>query len=131
MQSNRLFQGLTQEQVLTSRKLHGRNIIRVKEDNVLLQVVKNVVLEPMFILLVIVAAIYFILQQYQEGTIMLTALIFVAGISLYQNFRSKQAIEELNKFNSSNPTVIRESIRQKISSEDVVVGDIILIEEGE
>lgn len=131
MQSNHLFQGLTQEQVLTSRKLHGRNIIRVKEDNVLLQVVKNVVLEPMFILLVIVAAIYFILQQYQEGTIMLTALIFVAGISLYQNFRSKQAIEELNKFNSSNPTVIRETVRQKISSEDVVVGDIILIEEGE
>ena len=57
----------------------------MKDDNVLLVVMKHVVLEPMFILLVIVAAIYFIVGQYQEGFIMIVALIIVSGISVFQN----------------------------------------------
>ena len=124
------YHGLTSEQVEASRKINGRNIIHVKEDNVMLQVLKHIVLEPMFILLVIVAAIYFMIARYQDGTIMLLAILFVAGISFYQNFRSRRAVEALNKFHSSDPRVIRDKSVQKILSQDVVVGDILLIEEG-
>ena len=97
----------------------------------MLQVLKHIVLEPMFILLVIVAAIYFMIARYQDGTIMLLAILFVAGISFYQNFRSRRAVEALNKFHSSDPRVIRDKSVQQILSQDVVVGDILLIEEGD
>ena len=97
----------------------------------MLQVLKHIVLEPMFILLVIVAGIYFMIARYQDGTIMLLAILFVAGISFYQNFRSRRAVEALNKFHSSDPRVIRDKSVQQILSQDVVVGDILLIEEGD
>jgi Ca2+-transporting ATPase len=125
------YTGLTYDQVEESRKINGRNIIHLKEDNVILQVFTHIVLEPMFILLVIVAVIYFIIARYQDGSIMLLAILFVAGISFFQNFRSRRAVEALNKFHSSNPLVIRENTVQQILPQDVVVGDILLIEEGE
>ena len=131
MSIQRTFSGLTSEQVSSSRKSNGDNVLKMKDDNVLLVVMKHVVLEPMFILLVIVAAIYFIVGQYQEGFIMIVALIIVSGISVFQNIRSRTAIKALSKFHSSNPLVIRDNVRQRILSEEVVTGDIIVVEEGE
>ena len=43
--------GLTEEQVIKSREIHGNNSFEIKEDRVLLEVLKEVVLELMFILL--------------------------------------------------------------------------------
>ena len=52
--------GLTESQVISSRNLHGDNSIKLKEDRVFLQVLKDVITEPMFIMLLAACIIYFI-----------------------------------------------------------------------
>lgn len=90
--------GLTNEQVTASRQQYGSNTLEMQEDRVLLQVLKEVVLEPMFILLLAACIVYFAVGQYQEGMIMGVAIFIVAGISLYQEYRSKNAIQALKKY---------------------------------
>ena len=63
-------QGLSDIEVLNSRKQHGSNIFRLKEDRTFLHTAKDVVLEPMFMLLLAACTVYFLLGQYQEGIIM-------------------------------------------------------------
>lgn len=123
--------GLTEEQVTASRQQHGSNTLEMQEDRVLLEVLKEVVLEPMFILLLAACIIYFVVGQYQEGIIMLVSIFIVAGISLFQEYRSKNAIQALKKISAAKAKVLRNGIAALVNTEEIVVDDLLLLEEGE
>jgi P-type Ca2+ transporter type 2C len=131
MDENWKTHGLTDPEVADSRRLHGSNTMQLTEDRVLLQVLKEVVLEPMFIILLAACVIYFIVGQYQEGTIMLVAIFIVAGISLFQEYRSKNAVQALKKLSAAHATVLRNGVIIKVATEDVVAGDMLMLQEGE
>lgn len=128
---NEQLPGLNEEQVQASRALHGTNKLDLKEDRVLLDVLKGIVTEPMFILLLVACMIYFLLGEMKEGIIMLISILIVAGISLFQDYRSKNAVRALNQLAAARSTVRRRGKDIKISSEEIVNGDILLLEEGE
>ncbi|TAL51307.1 MAG: cation-translocating P-type ATPase [Chitinophagaceae bacterium] len=123
--------GLTTEQVSTNRQQYGSNTLEMQEDRVLLQVLKDVVLEPMFILLLAACIIYFVVGQYQEGIIMLVSIFIVAGISLFQEYRSKNAVKALKKLSAARAKVIRNGRAIQVATEEIVVNDLLLLEEGE
>lgn len=123
--------GLTEEQVTASRLQYGKNTIELKEDRLLLQVLKEILLEPMFILLMAACIIYFFAGQYKEGIIMLVSIFIVAGISLFQEYRSKNAVQALKKIATSKAVVLRNGSEMKIAVEEIVVNDLLLLEEGE
>ncbi len=87
--------------------------------------------EPMFLLLVGTAILYFALGESSEGITMLVALGLVSGISIYQENRSHQAEEALKQFTSPQGKVIRQGqvISEKV--ENLVVGDIFILEKGD
>ena len=123
--------GLNETEIINSRKENGSNAIELKEDRVFWHVLKEVVFEPMFILLLFACIIYFIVGQTKEGIIMLVSIFIVAGISLFQEYRSRNAVQALKKLSSSVATVIRNGITTKIHTEEIVVDDILILEEGE
>ena len=124
-------QGLTEAEVIVSRKTFGSNTLEMHEDRVLLNVLKEVVLEPMFILLLSACIIYFAVAQFKEGSIMLVAIFIVAGISLFQEYRSKNAVLALKKLSAPTAKVLRNGGLLAIATEQIVVNDILLLEEGE
>lgn len=123
--------GLSSGQVKLSREQNGSNSFDTKEDRLLGHVLKEVVLEPMFILLLAAAIIYFLAGQYQEGFIMLAAIFIVAGISIFQEYRSRNAVQALRKISAPRAVVIRNGTKVQIATEEVVVNDLLLLEEGE
>jgi len=123
--------GLTTEQVAASRQKNGSNTLEMQEDRVFLNVLKEVVLEPMFILLLAACIIYFAVAQYKEGIIMLVSIFIVAGISLFQEYRSKNAVLALKKLSASTAKVMRNGAAIQIPTEEIVVDDLLLLEEGE
>jgi P-type Ca2+ transporter type 2C len=123
--------GLTQKEVVQKRMQFGSNNLHLHEERVLTNVLKEIVTEPMFILLLVSCIIYFIADKIQEGIIMLVSIFIVAGISIYQEFRSRNAVQALNKLSQARVTVIRDGKEEQILNEDLVVDDIMIIEEGE
>lgn len=123
--------GLTASQVEKSRDQYGSNILEMQEDRMFWHVLKEVALEPMFILLLAACFIYFFAGQYQEGIIMGISVFIVAGISLFQEYRSRNAIQALKKMAASRATVIRDGKHMQIATEEIVVDDLLLLEEGE
>lgn len=123
--------GLTAEEVLVSRQLHGHNTLEMQEERVFWHVLKEVILEPMFILLLLACIIYFAVGQFKEGIIMGVSIFIVAGISLFQEYRSRNAVQALNKLSAAKATVQRDGIVTKIDAGDIVVDDQLLLEEGE
>lgn len=122
--------GLTDQEVLASRNLHGYNLQHKRLKSSWWRMLLEIFREPMLILLIVIAGIYFILQQYGEAYFMLAAIIIVSGISFYQDNRSRKALEALEALNTPLSKVIRESQVQNILTTDIVPGDLMIIAEG-
>jgi len=131
MKGNQQHAGLTPQQVSSNRALYGSNKMDLLEGQVLGQVVKRIILEPLFILLLIAGIIYFVAAQYKEGTIMLISIFFVSGISFYQEYRSSSAVNALKKLSVGKVWVWRRNRKEKIDIDEVVVEDLVWLEEGE
>lgn len=123
-------QGLTADQVLASRKIHGRNILEGKRQSPLWEAFKSLFQEPMVILLLVTAAIYLLTGNYGDALFMVVAIVLVSAISLYQDHKANDAIENLKKLSRPHCKVIRDGEVVEINSEEMVVGDFLMVEEG-
>ena len=123
--------GLSDIEVAQSRLEHGSNELEKKRKLNLLQQILHVLAEPMFILLLVTASVYFFLGEFTDGIIMLVLVFFVSGIEFVQGRKTDKALEALDTLSAINVDVIRNGERIAIDSKDVVVGDIVLLEEGD
>jgi Ca2+-transporting ATPase len=122
--------GLNSEQVNLSRDKFGRNELDYKKEKTLIDVLLRIVKEPMTILLLVASTIYFMSGETGNGLFMVVAILFIASISLYQDSRSKNALDKLKDLSQPHCKVIRNGILIEIKSEELVVGDFLLVEEG-
>ncbi|HET7897197.1 MAG TPA: HAD-IC family P-type ATPase, partial [Flavisolibacter sp.] len=110
--------------------LHGENRLRLNESKRFVWIIRDMVKEPMFILLAIACLLYFLLSEASEGFMMMAALLFVAAISVYQEFRSANALAALQSMTEPMVTVFRDGEQKEIPTRFVVPGDSVLLEEG-
>jgi Ca2+-transporting ATPase len=122
--------GLTDEQVMDARKKHGNNKPCYKKENRFFDTLKSLAKEPMVVLLLVTSSIYFITGNTGDGIFLASAIVLVSAISLYQDARSRNALEKLKSFTQPWCKVIRNGEVEEIKSEDLVVGDSLMIEEG-
>lgn len=122
--------GLSAEQVLASRAKYGSNKLHFKKENRFWHALKSLVREPMVILLLSASLIYFITGNTGDGIFLSSAILLVSAISLYQDSRSRQALEELKDFTQPKCKVIRQGREMEIRGDDLVVGDSMMVDEG-
>ncbi|WP_179320089.1 cation-translocating P-type ATPase [Winogradskyella helgolandensis] len=122
--------GLTNEEVLQARSKYGYNKLEAKKEYYFFEAIRSLVKEPMVILLLVASAIYFISGNIGDGIFLSSATVLVAAISLYQDSRSRNALEKLKTFSEPKCKVIRNGKTEDIKSENLVVGDSLIVEEG-
>ena len=122
--------GLSNEEVISSRNKGGTNSLEHQQKNHFLISLLEMIKDPMFLLLVAAASIYYISGDYGDGIFMTVAIVLVSAISLFQESRSRNAIDALKKLSQPNSKVFRNSVLVEIPSEEIVLGDSIQIEEG-
>ena len=90
--------GLNSVQVTASREKFGENKLVYKKENTIWEAIKNLVKEPMVLMLLSAAAIYFISGKSGDGFFMTSAIVIVSAISLIQDSRSRNALQKLKKY---------------------------------
>ncbi|MBQ6510906.1 cation-translocating P-type ATPase [Candidatus Saccharibacteria bacterium] len=125
------YKGLSTREVLNSRKIHGTNEINPPKKDGIIKKLLSILKEPMFLLLVIAASIYFIVGEISDGLIMIASIVGIWMIDFFQSQKTDKALSELNKLTALNIKVLRNGRVKNIDSREVVVGDIVLIEEGD
>lgn len=123
-------QGLSELEVLASQKKFGANILESKKRNPILAAIVALLKEPMVILLLVAAALYFFTGNTGDGIFLAVAIVLVGAISLYQDAKTHSAIEKLKQLSQPKCKVIRNSKVVEIKSEEVVVGDFLMVDEG-
>lgn len=122
--------GLTLDQIIQSRKEHGYNRVDAKKESPILNIIKSLIKEPMVILLLAASTIYFISGDIGDGIFLAVSILLVSAISIYQDSRSYNALEKLRSFTKPLSKVIRGGQVRAVNTEDLVIGDSLIVEEG-
>ncbi|NND35174.1 MAG: cation-translocating P-type ATPase [Saprospiraceae bacterium] len=126
---NRL--GLTAVEVKAARSQYGSNTLQKDPHNRFLSLLIEIISEPMFLLLTIATVIYFLLGETTEGFMLVIAIFFVTGISIYQSVRSRNATKALEQISQLKVKVYRDGKLIEINKSNLVVGDHMILEEGD
>ncbi len=125
------YTGLSETEVVASLKRSGFNEIAATKSKSIWTIVLEVFKEPMFILLIACGTLYLLLGDTGEGLMLMASLVLVLAITLFQQRRTQRALEALREMSSPRALVIRDGKEKRIAGREVVVGDIVVLQEGD
>ena len=123
-------QGLTNEQAKKLQEQFGKNELTAEKKQTFFSKVIQIICQPMFLLLIVAAVIYFILGEPRDGAIMLVFVIGIISIDVIQEWKTDKTLNALKDLSSPHVSVIRDGKEQIISSTDLVPNDLMIIVEG-
>ncbi|NTW92319.1 MAG: ATPase, partial [Methanoregulaceae archaeon] len=125
------FTGLSAEEAEQRLHQEGPNELPSRETRDVFVIIADVVREPMFLLLVGAGTIYFLLGDFEEGALLLSFVLVIIGITVYQERKTERALEALRNLSSPRALVIRGGKLLRIAGREVVRGDFLFLSEGD
>ena len=124
------YQGLTQAEAEQRLAENGKNQLREEKPKSVFRMFLEQIFNFTNAILAAAIVISIILGDYGEAAIMLVIVIANAIIGVVQEGKAQKALDALKKMSVLKATVIRDGETKEISSEDLVVGDIVILEAG-
>ena len=122
--------GLTSVQALELQRQYGKNeLVKAIKTNIFHKII-HVICEPMFVLLIVAAIIYFVLGEPKDGSIMLVFVLAIISIEVIQEWKTDKTLQALKDLSAPHITVLRDGREQVINSFDLVPQDVMLVAEG-
>lgn len=128
--------GLSSQEAQTRLEANGKNkLAEGKKESIILRFLKQFA-EPMTIILLVAAVISAILAgiggEFPSDVIIIMAVVLINAIlGVAQESKAEKAIDALQQIASATSKVLRDGHIVTIKSEDLVVGDVILLEAGD
>ncbi|MEM1967721.1 MAG: cation-translocating P-type ATPase [Nitrososphaerota archaeon] len=123
--------GLSIEEAARRLQIHGPNVIeqgkRLSPLKILLRQFTNL----MIVILIVATAISAALGEILDSIVILVIVFLAAVLGFWQEFRSERIVEALRKMMSPACSVIRDGVMVRVRGEEVVPGDILLLEAGD
>jgi P-type Ca2+ transporter type 2C len=129
--NSNLSDGLQADEVLKKQKEFGKNILPQQEKISIFKIFFRQFASLIVILLIVAALIATVLGEIIDGIAILTIVLLNAILGLIQEYKAEKSLEALKKLASVTSKVIRNKKTIMILSDELVPGDILLIEQGE
>jgi Ca2+-transporting ATPase len=123
--------GLSEVQAHQRLAQDGPNELPTSRPRSVMRLLRDVVSEPMFLLLVACGAIYMVLGDLNEALMLLGFVFVVMGITFVQQRRTERSLEALRDLSSPRALVVRGGQARRIAGRELVCGDIVLLAEGD
>src|SRR5512146_1767966 len=123
--------GLSQSDAVARLGYDGPNELPTAKPRSLFATAREILREPMILLLVGAGAIYLFLGELRDSVVLLVSIFVVIGISLYQERKTERALEALRDLSSPRALVIRDGQQRRIAGREVVREDILVLAEGD
>ena len=109
----------------------GPNLLPGSSPKSMLAIVGGVLTEPMFLMLLVAGGLYLALGDRAEAAFLLSFVFVVIGITLAQERKTQRALESLRELSAPRALVIRGGEEIRVPGREVVVGDLLVLHEGD
>jgi P-type Ca2+ transporter type 2C len=123
--------GLAQDEVNRKLQVDGPNALPDSEPKSPLRIVVDVVREPMFLMLLAAGTVYLLIGDQAEAIFLLGAVFAVIVLTIVQERRTQRALEALRDLSAPRALVVRDTHERRVASRELVVGDILVLREGD
>ncbi|WP_303006891.1 cation-translocating P-type ATPase [Romboutsia ilealis] len=123
--------GLSKKEAKERLKKYGHNELKEKEKSSVIKLLLETFKDPLVIILLIAALVQVFLGEVIESSIILTVVTLNAILSVVQSKKAEGSLDSLKKLSIPYTKVIRDNEKITISSRELVVGDIVLVEAGD
>ncbi|MBE6020909.1 MAG: calcium-translocating P-type ATPase, PMCA-type [Clostridiales bacterium] len=129
-------EGLSSEEAAKRLEENGKNKLEEAEKESLLHRFVKQLVDPMIIILIAAAVVSGITAAYAgesfADVIIIAAVVVInAVLGVYQESKAEKAIEALQEMSSATSKVLRSGSIVHVKSEEMVVGDVIVLEAGD
>ena len=123
--------GLTSAQVNENIEKYGRNEIAQGKKKSAVQIFLSQFADFLVIILIIAALISAITGDMESFFVIIAVITMNAILGTVQTLKAEKSLDNLKKLNSPSAKVLRGGEKMIVPSEEVAVGDIVLIEAGD
>lgn len=129
--------GLREAEAQKRLEENGKNRLEAAKGKSIIRRFMEQLADPMIIILLVAAAISGVLAalepegEFVDVIIILAVVIINAVLGVYQESKAEKAIEALQEMSAATSKVLRDGKVQIVHSEDLVVGDVVLLEAGD
>ncbi|WP_297790022.1 cation-translocating P-type ATPase [uncultured Anaerococcus sp.] len=123
--------GLTSDEARKRLEKFGPNRIESSDKKSLVKKIIDQLADPMVILLVIAAIVSAFTGDAIEAVIIVAIVVINAIMSIIQEGRAEDSVAALQRMSSPEATIIRDGLRKKVKADELVPGDVVVIETGD
>lgn len=128
--------GLTGAEAQRRLTRDGKNkLAEAKKDSLLKRFLSQMA-DPMILVLIAAAAVsgvtsFYAGESFADVIIILAVVVINALLGMYQESKAEKAIEALQEMAAATSRVLRDGRIEQVKSEELVVGDVVLLEAGD
>ena len=123
--------GLKNEVVPALQKKYGANVLQEAKQKTKFAILLSQFTDIMIIILLIAAIISFVVGEHTDAFVILAIIVGNAWMGYYQEYNAEKSVRMLKKMSAQFATVLRNDHPAKIEADQLVPGDIILLEDGD
>ncbi len=123
-------EGLSESEAKDRLATHGPNALAEEERISRLAILLHQFTSPLIYILLIAAAVTFLLAEYIDTAVILSVVVLNAVIGYLQEYKAEQSVRALKKMVVPKARVLRDGHEREIHSEELVPGDIVLLASG-
>jgi Ca2+-transporting ATPase len=123
--------GLTEQEAALRLKRHGPNTLLTHPQRSAVSIIADQIKSPVVWLLATAAAVAALFREWTEAIAILLVLVINSLIGFFTELRAVRSMEALRKLGSRSSRVRREGKLKTIPAEQVVPGDIVVLESGD
>lgn len=129
--SSPMHAGLTSAEARHQLEKYGPNTMPEDVSRSVFAIAREILTEPMLLLLVVAATLYLLIGDLAEGLLLAGFAVLTIGLIFYQQQRSENALAALRMLGAPTARVFRDGKECTIGASEVVAGDLMLLDEGE
>ena len=122
--------GLNSREAMERRAKYGANKLKDQEKKSVGQMIIEQLNDPLILILLVAMAISVMLCEFGDAIIIVAVVVLNAAVGIIQEGKADRAMEALRKISSPQANVLRDGVRVRIPAEELVQGDIVLLEAG-
>lgn len=122
--------GLTSQQIDVARAKYGENKLPEPARETFLKKLLKQIINPLVLILIAAFVLTIVLQEYVDALVIAIAVVVNVTVALVQEGRASQAYELLRSKRVFTALVIRDGKKQEVGLEELVPGDIVLLQSG-
>jgi Ca2+-transporting ATPase len=121
-------EGLSPAEAKKKLAVYGLNELKQEKHFTILKIFFSQFTDPIVIVLICATLLSLFLKEFTDAYVIGAIIILNALLGFFQEYRAERSIQMLSKLSSPTAKVLRNNIQQIIPANQLVPGDIILLE---